>query len=47
MHLAKEQGRNRVVQYEEDQSSASKYTQDKLQVKRDLEQAVATDRFVL
>ncbi|MEM1154313.1 MAG: DUF1631 family protein, partial [Pseudomonadota bacterium] len=47
MHLAKEQGRNRVVQYEEDQSSASSYTQDKLQVKRDLEQAVATDRFVL
>jgi diguanylate cyclase (GGDEF)-like protein len=47
MHLAKEQGRNRVVQYEEDQSSASNYTQDKLQVKRDLEQAVATDRFVL
>ena len=47
MHLAKEQGRNRVVQYEEDQSSASTYTQDKLRVKRDLEQAVATDRFVL
>ena len=47
MHLAKEQGRNRVVQFEEDQSSASNYTQDKLQVKRDLEQAVATDRFVL
>ncbi|MEM8560767.1 MAG: DUF1631 family protein [Pseudomonadota bacterium] len=47
MHLAKEKGRNRVVQYEEDQSSASNYTHDKLQVKRDLEQAVATDRFVL
>ena len=47
MHLAKEQGRNRVVEYEEDQSSASNYTQDKLQVKRDFEQAVATDRFVL
>jgi len=47
MHRAKEQGRNRVVQYEEDQSSASSYTQDKLRVKRDLEQAVATDRFVL
>mgnify|MGYP003630452851 FL=1 len=47
MHLAKEQGRNRVVQYEEDQSTASTYTQDKLQVKRELEQAVATDRFVL
>ncbi len=47
MHLAKQQGRNRVVQYEEDQSSASTYTKDKLRVKRDLEQAVATDRFVL
>ena len=47
MHLAKEQGRNRVVQYEEAQSSASSYTQDKLRVKQDLEQAVATDRFVL
>lgn len=47
MHLAKERGRNRVVKYEEDQSTASTYTQDKLQVKRDLEQAVATERFVL
>ena len=47
MHLAKEQGRNQVVQYEEAQSSASTYTQDKLRVKQDLEQAVATDRFVL
>ena len=47
MHHAKEQGRNRVVQFEEDQTSASAYTQEKLRVKRDLEQAVATDRFVL
>ena len=47
MHLAKEQGRNRVVQFQESQSSPSTYTQDKLQVKRELEQAVATDRFVL
>ncbi len=47
MHLAKEQGRNRVVQFEESQSSPRTYTQDKLQVKRELEQAVATDRFVL
>ncbi len=47
MHLAKEQGRNRVVQFEETQTSPSTYTQEKLRVKRDLEQAVATDRFVL
>jgi len=47
MHLAKEQGRNRVVQFQESQSSPSTYTQEKLRVKRDLEQAVATDRFVL
>lgn len=47
MHHAKQQGRNRVVQYEEDQSTASNYTREKLRIKRDLEQAVATDRFVL
>ncbi|MDH4039341.1 MAG: DUF1631 family protein, partial [Gammaproteobacteria bacterium] len=47
MHHAKEQGRNRVVQYEEAQPATSTYTQDKLRAKRDLEQAVATDRFVL
>ena len=47
MHHAKEQGRNRIVEYKEAQSSASGYTQEKLRVKRDLEQAVATDRFVL
>jgi EAL domain-containing protein (putative c-di-GMP-specific phosphodiesterase class I) len=47
MHHAKEQGRNRVVQYEGAQTAASTYTQDKLRAKRDLEQEVATDRFVL
>ena len=47
MHLAKEKGRNRVVQFQESQSSPSTYTQEKLRVKRDLEQAVATDRFIL
>ncbi len=47
MHHAKEQGRNRVVQFEETRAAASTYTQDKLRAKRDLEQAVATDRFVL
>jgi len=47
MHHAKEQGRNRVVLFEETGSEASTYTQDKLRARRDLEQAVATDRFVL
>ncbi|MBP6681879.1 MAG: DUF1631 family protein [Halioglobus sp.] len=47
MHHAKEQGRNRVVQFDETRATASTYAQDKLRAKRDLEQAVATDRFVL
>ena len=47
MHHAKEQGRNRVVQFEENRAAASTYTQDKLRARQDLEQAVATDRFVL
>ncbi len=47
MHHAKEQGRNRVVQYDDAQPAASNYTQDKLRARQDLEQAVATDRFVL
>ena len=47
MHYAKEQGRNRVVQFEENRTAASTYTQDKLRARQDLEQAVATDRFVL
>lgn len=47
MHHAKEQGRNRVILFEETRAAASTYTQDKLRAKRDLEQAVATDRFVL
>jgi diguanylate cyclase (GGDEF)-like protein len=47
MHRAKEQGRNRVVLFEEDQAAAGNYVQDKQRIKKDLEQAVATDRFVL
>lgn len=47
MHHAKERGRNRVVPFIEDQTAASTYTREKQRVKRDLEQAVATDRFVL
>jgi diguanylate cyclase (GGDEF)-like protein len=47
MHHAKEQGRNRVVPFIEDQTAASTYTREKQRVKKDLEQAVATDRFVL
>ncbi len=47
MYRAKELGRNQVVLYEEDQAAASRYLSDKQRVRRDLEQAVATDRFVL
>jgi diguanylate cyclase (GGDEF)-like protein len=47
MHRAKERGRNQVVVFEEDQAAASSYVQEKNRLKKDLEQAVATDRFVL
>jgi EAL domain-containing protein (putative c-di-GMP-specific phosphodiesterase class I) len=47
MHHAKEQGRNRVVAYEEEQARASTYKQDKVRTRQDLEKALATERFVL
>jgi diguanylate cyclase (GGDEF)-like protein len=47
MHHAKEQGRNRVVAYEEEQTRASTYKQDKVRTRQDLEKALATERFVL
>jgi len=47
MHRAKEQGRNGVVLYEEDKAGSGRYLRDKTRVREDLEQALATDRFVL
>jgi diguanylate cyclase (GGDEF)-like protein len=47
MHHAKEQGRNRVVQFEEEQAVASNYARQKSKARQDLEQAVASDRFIL
>jgi diguanylate cyclase (GGDEF)-like protein len=47
MHHAKDQGRNRVIQFEDDQATANKYTREKSRARQDLEQAVASDRFVL
>ncbi|TDG12025.1 DUF1631 family protein [Seongchinamella unica] len=47
MEIAKEQGRNRVQRYEEDQALANSFNSDKTRTRQDLEQALATDRFVL
>ncbi|GHD12658.1 hypothetical protein GCM10007052_13920 [Halioglobus japonicus] len=47
MHHAKEQGRNRVEMYHEDQAQATTYQNEKDRSREDLEQALATDRFVL
>jgi diguanylate cyclase (GGDEF)-like protein len=47
MEIAKEKGRNRVQRYEEDQALASSFNSDKSRTRQDLEQALATDRFVL
>ena len=47
MHRAKEQGRNGVVRYEQDKAGSGRYLRDKTRVREDLEQALATDRFVL
>lgn len=44
---AKELGRNRVQAYEEDLALASQFEQDKSRTRADLEQALATDRFLL
>lgn len=45
--IAKERGRNRVQRYEEDQTLANSFNNDKTRTRQDLEQALATDRFVL
>ena len=47
MHLAKEQGRNQVNAYREEQADAGKYREEKSRTRQDLEKALATDRFVL
>ena len=45
--IAKQQGRNRVQRYEEDQALANSFNTDKNRTRHDLEQALATDRFIL
>lgn len=47
LHTAKEQGRNRVVQFEEDQDSAGTYKKEKSHTLKHLEETLATERFVL
>lgn len=47
MQHAKTQGRNRVVEYAEDHSRAGVYKAEKDRVREDLEDALATERFVL
>ena len=44
---AKQQGRNRVLRFEEEQAVAGLYKEDRTRTKQDLEQALETDRFVL
>jgi len=44
---AKQQGRNRVLRFEEEQAVAGIYKEDRTRTKQDLEQALETDRFVL
>lgn len=44
---AKELGRNRVQQFEQDQALAGNFENDKSKTKENLEQALATDRFLL
>ena len=47
MEIAKELGRDRVQRYEEDQALATSFNSDRSRTREDLEQALATDRFVL
>jgi len=47
MQLAKQEGRNRVVRFEDRQGEASAYKQEKTRSREDLEKALATDRFLL
>jgi diguanylate cyclase (GGDEF)-like protein len=47
MQHAKQQGRNRVVAFEEEQSKINDYLLEKSRKRRDLESALASERFVL
>ncbi|MEP1470287.1 MAG: DUF1631 family protein [Halieaceae bacterium] len=47
MQVAKDKGRNRVVEYTQDQAQLLQHKQDLKQSRLDLEEALATDRFVL
>lgn len=47
MQYAKQQGRNRVVAFEEDWSRVNDYKLEKTRKRRDLENALASERFVL
>jgi diguanylate cyclase (GGDEF)-like protein len=47
MRHAKQQGRNRVVAFEEEQSKINDYLLEKSRKRRDLESALASERFVL
>jgi len=47
MRHAKQQGRNRVVQFEEEQSRANDYKLEKSRTRKDLENALASERFIL
>jgi len=47
MYHAKEEGRNRVTPFTEEQAGANTYRRDKAQTRQDLEKALTTERFVL
>ncbi len=47
MQIAKDKGRNRVVEYTEDQAQLLQHKSELKQSRLDLEEALATDRFVL
>ncbi|MAT92437.1 MAG: diguanylate cyclase [Halioglobus sp.] len=47
MQMAKQAGRNRVARFEEDHNDVSQYRSEKTRTRQNLEEALATDRFVL
>ncbi len=47
MRHAKQQGRNRVVSFEEEQSRINDYKLQRTQTRQDLESALASERFIL
>lgn len=47
MRHAKNQGRNQVVQFEEEQSRVTDYKLEKTRTRQDLESALASERFIL